>query len=214
MKFNIFDFLLPRETKFFHYMLDHANCFAEASVLFRDLLANLETMKEDEKKLLLLSIKECESRGDSIEKKMIDELNQTFITPIDREDIHTLAIKLDRAIDILNNLAKKIDIYKINKVPSNANKFADIIIAIGQLMVLLIKELENKRNVEQIQVKMHFLENEADDLFHTSIAELFSLKHAPIDIIRYKELYEHLESIVDAVDYVGKIIRGIKVKQA
>ena len=214
MKFNIFDFLLPRETKFFHYMLDHANCFAEASVIFRELIAGLEQMTEDEKKLKILSIKECEGRGDSIEKKMIDELNQTFITPIDREDIHTLAIKIDRAIDILNNLAKKIDIYKITKAPSNALKFADIIVTIGQLMTILIKELESKKNVEQIQAKMHILENEADDLFHSSMAELFSLKHAPIDIIRYKELYEHLESIVDAVDYVGKIIRGIKVKQA
>ncbi len=195
-------------------MLAQSNCFVEASIIFRELMTDLEVLSEDEKKLKILSIRECELRGDSIEKEMIDELNMTFITPIDREDIHTLAVKIDKAIDILNSLAKKIDIYSITKVPKDVIKFTDIIVAIGHLMVKLVQELENKKYVEQIQTKMHILENEADDLFHACVADLFSSKHNPIDIIRYKELFEHLESVVDAIDYVGKIIRGIKVKQA
>ena len=214
MKFNILDFLLPRETKFFHYMTEQGNCFYEAAVVFQDLMKRFQEISPAEKKLSLLTIKECEMRGDNIEKKIIDELNQTFITPIDREDIHTLAVKIDRAIDILNNLAKKIDIYNVTKPPKNTDRFCNIIVAIGTLMNDLMKNMESKKDIDQIQAKMHILENEADDLFHEAIAELFSMQHNALDIIRYKEIYEHLESIVDAVDYVGKIVRGIKVKQA
>ena len=195
-------------------MLEQAHCFTEASYVFRDLLTNFEKLSEDEKKQKMLSIKECELRGDNIEKRMLDDLNQTFITPIDREDIHNLAVNIDRSMDILNNLTQKISIYQIKKLPAHVDKFTDIIVAIGQLMSSLIKELQDKTDVEQIQTKMHMLENESDDLFHTCIAELFSKKTDPVDIIRYKELYEHLESVVDSVDYIGKIIRGIKIKQA
>ncbi len=214
MKFKLLDFLLPRETKFFKYMNDQATCFVEAAIIFRELMTHLEQSRDDEKKLKVLAIKECEMRGDAIEKQMIDELYQTFITPIDREDIHTLAIKIDRAIDILYNLAKKIEIYKLEKITPNILIFTDIIVSIGQLMVQLVKELEANSNVQQIQAKMHILENEADDLFQICMAELFNKKMDPVDIIRLKEVIEHLENVVDSVDYVGKIIRGIKVKQA
>lgn len=214
MKFNLLDFFLPRETRFFSYMLDQAQCFVDAAHIFKDLVTNLDTLPEDQKKLKLLVIKELEQNADTIEKKIIDQLNQTFITPIDREDIHDLAVKIDRTIDILNNLAKKFDIYKIKKLPEKVNKFTDIILTIGQLMVQLMKEFDHSKNVETIQSQMHILENEADDLFSNCIAELFDSKVDPIDVIRFKDIYESMENIVDSVDYVGKIVRGIKVKQA
>jgi uncharacterized protein Yka (UPF0111/DUF47 family) len=81
-------------------------------------------------------------------------------------------------------------------------------------MVQLMKEFDNSKNVEKIQAQMHILENEADDLFSNCIAELFDSKVDPIDVIRFKDIYESMENIVDSVDYVGKIVRGIKVKQA
>jgi uncharacterized protein Yka (UPF0111/DUF47 family) len=79
-------------------------------------------------------------------------------------------------------------------------------------MELSVKQLHKKTYLDEIVNKMHALENEADELFHVSMAELFSDKNNPIHIIKFKEFYEHLESVVDAIDYVGKLIRGIKVK--
>ena len=79
-------------------------------------------------------------------------------------------------------------------------------------MIPLINQLRKKTSIDAVAAEMHALENEADELFHASMAELFSEKNNPIHIIKFKEFYEHLESVVDAIDYVGKLIRGIKVK--
>lgn len=213
MGFNIFDFLLPRETKFFTYMLQQVDCFVVASIAFKELVYHIEELKDDDFKKKIMLINDCEERGDIIERKIIDELNETFITPLDREDIHTLAINIDRTTDILNSISRKLEIYQIHQLPSNVCKFADLIVIMGEMMRSIMEELKGKRNIDPIQTKMHELENEADELFHQCMAELFSLTYDPVDIIRFKEVYEHLENVIDAVDYIGKLVRGIKVKQ-
>ncbi|MBN2143236.1 MAG: DUF47 family protein, partial [Candidatus Aureabacteria bacterium] len=174
---------------------------------------HIEELKPDEIKKKIMIVNDCEARGDEIERKIIDELDATFITPIDREDIHTLAINIDRATDILNSISRKIEFYQIRSFPLKAYKFSELIVAMGNLLKSLMHELERKKNVDSIQREMHTKENEADDLFHQSMAELFTLNHDPIDIIRFKEVYEHMESIIDSVDYIGKLVRGIMVKQ-
>jgi hypothetical protein len=169
-------------------------------------------MSDNDIKASLDRINEYEMKGDSLEHKIFDELNKTFITPIDREDIHTLTINIDRALDILNSISRKVEIYNIRLVPSNVNQFAELIEKIAEQMCVAVKQLRKKTYNEAVMVQMHELENEADELFRTSMADLFNEKNAPIYIIKFKEFYEHLESAVDAIDYVGKIIRGIKVK--
>jgi len=98
-------------------------------------------------------------------------------------------------------------------VPANVCKFADIIVNINKQMGIAVKHLRKKEDVDAVVNLMHGLENDADELFHVSMAELFSDKSNSIHIIKFKEVYEHLENVVDAIDYVGKIVRGIKVKQ-
>ena len=213
MKLNLLDILLPRETKFFTYFTEQVDVFAEGSKLFKKLVTNLETLSEDEIKNSLAEIKECELRGDAVEQKIILELHQTFITPIDREDIHTMAINIDRCLDILNSVSRKIEIYSIRKVPANVRRFAEVIVEMAEEMGRLVVALRNLKDVAEISQKMHALENRADDLFHQSMAELFRDNVDPIDIIRLKELYEHLEAVVDCADYIGKLVRGVAVKQ-
>lgn len=212
MGFNLFDLLLPRETKFFKYMEQQVEYLNKGCTTFKELVSDIETLSEDEIKKDLLVIKDCESNGDLVERTIIEELHKTFITPIDREDIHTLAINVDRALDILNSISRKIEIYNIRKVPANVWKFADIIVKISVRMGEVVSTLKTHKSIEGPVREMHGLENEADELFHVSMAELFNEKD-PIHIIKFKEVYEHLESVVDAIDYVGKLVRGIKVKQ-
>ena len=212
MGFNIFDLLLPRETKFFDYMDQQAEFLVKGAHIFHDLVKNIQNLSEEQIKARLTEIKDCESKGDKVERQIIDELGKTFITPIDREDIHTLAINVDRALDILNSISRKVEIYRIRKFPSNVCAFAEIIVKISEQMSPLINQLKKKTSIDVGAAEMHALENEADELFHVSMAELFSDQNNPIDIIKFKEFYEHLESVVDAIDYVGKLIRGIKVK--
>ena len=213
MKLNLLDILLPRETKFFTYFTEQVDVFVEGSKLFKKLVTNLDTLSEEEIRNSLAEIKECELRGDAVEQKIITELHQTFITPIDREDIHTMAINIDRCLDILNSVSRKIDIYSIRKVPANVRRFADIIVEMAEEMGRLVKALRNLKDVSEVSKKMHLLENKADELFHQSMAELFKDNMDPIDVIRLKELYEHLESVVDCADYIGKLVRGVAVKQ-
>lgn len=212
MGFNIFDLLLPRETKFFVFMRHQVEYLTTGTTIFKDLVEHLESMSEAQIKEKLTAIKECESNGDIKEREIFDALNKTFITPIDREDIHTLAINVDRSLDILNSISRKIEIYNIRKVPANVCAFADIIVRITAQLDILIIRLQSKKNIDEVIHKMHTLETEADELFHVSMAELFSDNGNPVYIIKFKEFYEHLESIVDAIDYVGKLVRGIKVK--
>jgi uncharacterized protein len=212
MGFNIFDLLLPRETKFYTYMEQQVGLLEKGCFTFKELVGKIETMSEDAIKKELMVIKDCEQSGDVVERTIIEELNKTFITPIDREDIHTLAINVDRALDILNSISRKIEIYQIRHVPANVWKFADIIVKIAAEMNNAVRQLKTHKSIKEVATRMHELEIEADELFHVSMAELFKEKD-PIHIIKFKEVYEHLESVVDAIDYVGKLIRGIKVKQ-
>jgi uncharacterized protein Yka (UPF0111/DUF47 family) len=212
MGFNIFDLLLPRETKFYKYMDQQVEYLVKGCMTFKDLVSKIETLSEDAIKKELMVIKDCESNGDIVEHIIIEELHKTFITPIDREDIHTLATNMDQALDVLNSISRKIEIYNIRQVPANVWKFADIIVKIALKMGEVVSMLKTHKSIESVVRDMHELENEADELFHVSMAELFNEKD-PIHIIKFKEMYEHLESVVDAIDYVGKLIRGIKVKQ-
>ncbi|OGJ87968.1 MAG: hypothetical protein A2268_03770 [Candidatus Raymondbacteria bacterium RifOxyA12_full_50_37] len=212
MKLKLLDLLLPRETKFFTYMHDQVDILIEGCHVFKDLVAILGTKNENEIKTKLAKIKDCEIRGDAVEKGIIDELHKTFITPIDREDIHSMAVNIDRSLDILNSISQKFEIYHIDSVPFNVGEFGNLLLEIALELRNLIDALKEKSNVQAVVEKIHGLENRGDYLFHLSMAELFSGSHPPIDIIKFKEVYEHLEEVVDSVDFVAKMVRGIMVK--
>ncbi|HBC88865.1 MAG TPA: hypothetical protein DCZ94_18130 [Lentisphaeria bacterium] len=213
MKFNIFDLLLPREIKFFKYLTEQAEIFIEGCEAFKKLVSNIESMSVADRNNLIKRINELEQKGDDLEHHIIDELHKTFITPLDREDIHMIVLNVDKSLDILNSIARKFEIYGVDKVPVNICRFADLITEIAVELRRLFAALESKNDLNLIVRKIHELENKADELFHTSMAELFHGNHSPVDIIKYKEIYEHLEAVVDSVDFIGKIVRGIVVKQ-
>jgi uncharacterized protein len=212
MKFNPLDILLPRETKFFTFMTEQVDILINGGKTFRDFVNNLQKLDEAGFKKAIAAIKEAEHQGDDVEHRVIDELHKTFITPIDREDIHSITIHIDNALDILNSISQKFEIYQIRTVPANVCKFADVIVEMATELRFLMKALADKGDIMVHVEKLHALENTADHLFHWSIAELFDGSHNPIDIIKFKEVYEHLENCTDAMDYIGKLVRGIKVK--
>jgi predicted phosphate transport protein (TIGR00153 family) len=212
MKFNPLDILLPRETKFYDYMVEHVDALIGECRLFKDFTENIKKLSDKDFKDRIAAIKECERKGDEVERRIIDELHKTFITPFDREDIHTIAINTDKALDILNSITQKFEVYNIHSVPSHVCKFADLLLEMSAELRLLMKALGEKGDVMRHVEKLHTLENTADHLFHWSVAELFDGAHNPIDVLKFKEVYEHLEGITDVMDYVGKLVRGVKVK--
>jgi predicted phosphate transport protein (TIGR00153 family) len=212
MKFNPLDILLPRESIFYSYLSEQVEVLIEGCKCFKTFVDGIKGMSEGQFKESIAAIKECEHRGDRVERRIIDELHKTFITPFDREDIHTIAINIDKAVDILNSITQKFEVYQIRSVPVNVCRFADLLLEISTELCLMVKALKEKGDIMKHVEKLHALENTGDHLFHWSMAELFDGEHNPIDIIKFKEVYEHLEDITNVIDHVGKLIRGVKVK--
>ena len=213
MGFNLLDLLLPRETKFYDYMNQHIDFLVEGAMAFQDMISQVETLSDSDRKAKIALIKKCESEMDVLEVTIIEELQTTFITPHDREDIHTLTIQVDHAMDIINGVARKIEIYDIQQVPVNIKRFADLIVAMARSLRETMHLLQSKKEVRDLCERLHKYENECDELFHNSLADLFKGGANPIEIIKFKEIYEMLENCSDTIDYVGKLIRGIRVKQ-
>ena len=212
MKFNPLDILLPRETKFYAYISEQVEVLISGCRCFKEFVDNITDLSDAQFKEKIAAIKEYERRGDQVERHIIDELHKTFITPFDREDIHTIAINIERALDILNSITQKFEAYHIRSVPVNVCRFADLLIEVSTELRLMMEALRKKGNVMKHVEQVHVLENTGDDLFHSSMAELFDGQHDPIDVLKFKEVYEHLESCVDAVDFIGRLVRGVKVK--
>lgn len=214
MKFNILDLLLPRETKFFDYLNQMSDLVVSSSNALNDLVVHIESLSEEEIKKRLYAIRDYEQKGDSIEETIIEELGHTFITPLDREDIHTLAMNMDLALDILKGVSRKIEFYNMRKMPLNICKFAEIIAGSAKLQSDLVHELHSRKQVRKKVDALHHLEKQADDLFHNCMADLFGKddNYQTIEMTKLKELYELLEEVVDSIDFVGKLVRGIKIK--
>lgn len=216
MGLSIIDLLLPRETKFFDLLSQLSDHLTVGCTVFRDLVMQIEELSEEEIKKRLLIIKDCEQKSDDTKGAIIDALWRSFITPIDRDDIHTLAMNIERALDVLNGTSRKIETFRIRKMTASARELANIIVEIAELQGDLVHGLQTKKKgVREKAEAMHDLEHRADEVFHNSVAALFNSeeKYHTVENMKYKELYEHLESVVDSIDYIGKLIHGIRMKQ-
>lgn len=211
MEIKILDILLPREVAFFKYMNEQAEVFHEACKMFKRLADGIGKMPQDEMRALVADIKDAEIKGDDIERHIIEELDSTFITPLDREDIHSITINIDRSLDLLNDASQRLEMYGIRRGSKGIAGFASIILDISGELKKLIAGLEGRDGTGPAVRSIHRLENEADYLFHASLAELFEGKD-PVEIIKYKDIYECLEGVVDSVHHVAKLVNGVMVK--
>ena len=214
MGLKLLDLLLPRETKFFDYLDEMSGYLFDGCSAFHDLAVQIENLSKEELRKRLYCIKDIELKGDKIELVIIDELHRCFITPLDREDIHALAGALERPLNTLKDLSSKIEIYRIDELPVNACRFAEIMLEEAKLQRDVVRSLRGRDQVQAKLERMHELENQADELFHESLEELFrkSKKSLTAKTLKLKEVYEMQEEIVDAIDDIGKLIRGIKIK--
>lgn len=144
---------------------------------------------------------------------IIGTLDKTFITPIDKEDIHRLATLLDDVIDFIYATSLRLVIFKIKFIDSHIKNLTEIILEIVKKIDNSILEISKLQNMSQFYVDVHTLENKGDDIYHTAIAKLFDKKD-PIEIIKYKEIYEFLENITDKCEDIANVIESIVVKHA
>jgi predicted phosphate transport protein (TIGR00153 family) len=163
-------------------------------------------------------IKEQERAGDKLSNKIFDELNTTFITPFDREDIHNLANRLDDVTDGINSSAKRIALYNPKEMPPEALGLAKLIKEGALTISKAIDELDvlkkSAANIKKYCSELHDIENKADDVYEHFIINLFEKEKNAVEVFKLKEIMYELEKTTDCAEYVGKIIKTIIVKYA
>ena len=163
----------------------------------------------------VLKLKDIEHRGDDMTHNVLTKLNQTFITPLDREDIYRLASSLDDVLDFVYAAGVRLVMYKITSAPPAASLLADIIVKQVDQLMNAVTRLEKKHaHVLEYCVQINRLENEADQVARAAIAVLFEKEKDPISLIKLKELYEVLEMATDKAEDAANVLEGVVLKSA
>jgi predicted phosphate transport protein (TIGR00153 family) len=199
--------LLPRDTKFFELFAELSTSMNEGARLLRNILEDpkdLETRVEQ--------MQAIEHRGDKAIHAIMTKLNQTFITPFDREDIHRLASSLDDVLDFMNTAATRLVMYKISQPPTAAAELAGILVLQTEELARGVSLLEKNGKVMQHCDEVNRLEDEADQVSRKAIGALFEHEKDPIQLIKMKELYEVLETATDKAEDAANVLEAIVLK--
>ena len=201
--------LIPRDEKFYGLFSEQAENIHKAA---RMLVALFDNFQEVEKQVS--EIKFLEHKGDQITHALMKKLNRTFITPFDREDIHALGSALDDVLDLIDAAASRFITYKIKKVTPGAQQLAKVIMHGTEIIVNAVAQLNHPQNMIEYCEQLTLLEEEADRIKGECIARLFEDSADPIEIIKWKEIYEVLEASTDKEEDVADVLESVVLKAA
>ncbi len=201
---------MPKEVKFFDYLNLQAENLVKASAYFKSILKNGVLDEAAAKK-----IHDYEHEGDTLSHEITDMLNRTFITPIDREDIYALANQLDDVLDMLNAMAGRMRLYKLDPGNEYFSQFIDLIDQSSVALSNAVKHMHDTKRARRVLdhcIEINRLENMGDQVREKAIGHLFETEKDPIMVIKWKEMYEVAESTLDKCEHVAKVIEAILVK--
>jgi predicted phosphate transport protein (TIGR00153 family) len=214
MKFNnILNAFTPKDVKFFPLLQELSTVMVEAGDKLHDLIAFTE---EEQRPEICKLIKQKETAGDKISARIMKELNNTFITPFDREDINELADKIEEVIDIINRAAQKVLLYSPHRFTPSAVKMTEIIQS-GTLEIQgAVEDLEHLKKSDSV-FRKHYkeikkLEEEADGVYEKGIMDLFKNETNTVELIKLKEIIQELEKAANKINTAGKVLKTIFVK--
>ncbi|MGH6693338.1 MAG: DUF47 domain-containing protein [Gammaproteobacteria bacterium] len=199
--------LIPREEHFFH---DFVGLSEEIRVGARALRQMVGSNPPDMSKADV--IKDIEHACDKTTHDIVDRLNRTFVTPLDREDIHALASSLDDVMDAIDAVAAIIRLYKIQQVRAGARRLAAIVCDAVDLINEAFAALGKRQGVLELAARINQLEHEADRVHQDAIVGLFDQERDPIAVIKWKEIYDFLEAATDRCEDVANVLEGVVVK--
>lgn len=203
---------LPKEFNFFDLFDKQVDCAMSAAGYFKELMLKGGVSEESVKKM-----GDIEHQGDEVSHDIFEHLNKTFITPIDREDIHALAKELDNVTDMINTIVSRLWVYKLTTRDENLVEFAAVISQSVAAVDRAVKGLRNMKNSKYIQeacVEINRLENVGDEMRDSMLAELFQKAKDPILVIKLKEIYQDAETVLDICEDVTHAVGAILLKQA
>jgi len=205
------EWIIPQDRHFFNMLENESKNVLDGSIAILDMLKNYENIAKKQKK-----IKDIEHQGDDFVHEIFEELNKTFITPIDHEDISKLASAFDDVLDYIDGTATRLVLYDIKKPEENMIKLAEVLVGqVTELNIALssLRNIKNPKEIEKRCIEVNRLENIADDIYKISVAELFKRKDA-IEIMKLKEVYERLEFATDKCEDAANVISDIVVKSS
>ena len=201
--------LIPREERFFDMFAEDAANVLGAARLFEAMLRAYDAPEQRARE-----IRDAEHRGDEISHEIGRRLESTFVTPFDREDIHALISALDDVLDYIEEAADTFILYRIDAPTAVAVQQAAIIVKQCEQLQEALSNLRGFNGLEKYWIEVHRLENEGDQLARKAIADLFSGGGHPLEVIKWKELYETMEEVTDRCEDVVNVIEGIVLKMA
>lgn len=209
MNLNLF---LPKEYNFFDYFKDLAVLQKEEAIFFKEFASSFEKINFFSEKA-----KEVEHRADQKTHEIIDKLNKTFITPFDREDIYLLAHEMDDTIDLIENVMHNIKLYNITEKKQEVVEFSKLIVEASRTLHELIVSICDKKTTfkhSELVIKIHTLEDEGDSIYEQAMSNLFKNEKDTLMVIKWKDIFENLENVMDKYQKVSDIVEGIIVKSA
>jgi uncharacterized protein len=202
--------LIPKEVRFFDEFEAQSANITRAAALLHDLIYDFSDARAK-----AYAIKNVEHEGDLITHQIVKRLNTTFVTPLDREDIYALATRLDDVLDYIEAAAERLVVYRIKAPTSASRSLADVIVRITTATDATVKCLRTLAPEYHTHImEVNRLENEADALLRDSLVALFEESADPIEVIKWKEIYETLETVTDRCEDVANVIEGIILKMA
>jgi len=201
--------LLPKKSFFFIQFDKHASNSLEAAIALERLLTDFT---EVERKVR--DIHAIEHYGDQLTHEIFKSLNETFVTPLDREDIIGLASKLDDVADVAYDVSELVLLYKVRSVRPQAIRQVKALVGAATEMVTMMKALEGLKGLEPHWIKIHTFENEGDQVFRDAVGDLFENVADPIEIIKWKDIHSLIEVAIDRCEDVANTVEMIVIKHS
>jgi hypothetical protein len=202
--------LLPRDERFFDLFIAVSERSVEAGGLLEDLLK----ADADRRTYIVESIKRLEHECDQLTHEVITRLDRSFITPLDREDIHELASGLDDVIDLIDGLARRTQIFHVGKAPEGAILLANVVKRACEQLLVAVRGLDKNvaGTVLPACIAVKRLEEEGDSLYHEWLGKMFEGHPDPVQLIKWKELYDTLEKTLDHCEDAANVLESISIK--
>jgi len=204
--------MIPREQKFFDLFDELAIKIEEGGELFLDMVEHYEYSEPK-----IVKLKELENEADVITHKTYEKMHKTFLTPIDREDIYALVNKMDSILDMIEASAARMSLYKVKILAKEIIDQAKILNKAIKKVKYIVHAMKNMKNAKMILdacVEINTLENEGDIVMRMTMTRLFEQEKDPIELIKWKEIFERIEEAIDVCEDVANVVEGIVLKYA
>jgi len=203
---------MPTEEKFFDLFDSIAEVLVDAAVCLQDLVTDYQDVPEK-----VRALRDMEKRVDRATDGICERLNISFVTPIDREDIHSLAMCMDDVLDYIEASADRMNLYGVDKAREEAAELASILVESTKLIRTGVEALNNFRDIDSVLrpcVEINKLENQGDQVLRKALARLFKEETRPLEIAKWQEIFDRLETATDKCEDVANVLESIVVKNA